>query len=366
VSSSCLAFIISRNFRADNWKSIVIVEYNNNKQSSLASTFAVLVPNTNSYRIVEVNWDSQIPLIPQSSLIATITPEFQSAIDIVQLRALRPTHDDLLVLRRNGSLSLLSENQCYELVVHLGKIGGTPQLQLVWPSEDKMEEGNNDDIQIRGITRQSISEVVVTLSGGEQYPLSINLQPRNVLTADILATLQFALPSPDFNSLRRRHIQLWMADGSPISLQQELNCLWTALLEVTGCDPSSVFQQNNLSQIYSYDNLTESRSHSRFVDDAVLSTFLLPKSPVEPSQEFPITSPLVPPVLFALHILGQSLRVDKDRSTLLQFLVPIILRLARRVSPEWADYWYRLYPDAKDSWSAVALGMFSFTLSNCC
>ncbi|PVF92755.1 putative APC1-subunit of anaphase-promoting complex [Serendipita vermifera] len=340
---------------ADNWKSIVIVEYNNNKLSSLASSFAVFTPNTNCYRIVDVKWDLQVPFIPQSSLVATINPETQSAMDMIPIKALRPDHDDLLVLRPNGNLALISENQCYDVCVCLSRIGESPQLRLGWAPEDKMEEGNDDDLRIRGITRQSKSEIIVTLVGGKQYPLSVNLQARNSLTADILATLQFALPSPDFNSLRRRHIQLWITDELPSSLQGELDCLWTALLEVTGCDPSSVFLHTTTSHKQTYDELTESRSHSRFSDDAVLSTFLLPKSSIEPSQELPITSSLVPPVLFVLHILGQSLRVNKDRSDLLQFLVPILIRLSRYTSPEWADYWYRLCPDAKDSWSAVAI-----------
>jgi anaphase-promoting complex subunit 1 len=65
-------------------------------------------------------------------------------------------------------------------------------------------------------------------------------------------------------------------------------------------------------------------------------------------------NPLLAPVLYALHMLAEDLRLDVLRYESLMLLIPFICQIAHIVRPEWADYWKRLCPNIMPGWPAPA------------
>ena len=103
--------------------------------------------------------------------------------------------------------------------------------------------------------------------------------------------------------------------------------------------------------------MVSSSSHRRFADDAVLFNFRLPQLHSDTTMTSASTLlPLAAPVLFSLHLLGQSLKVDVTRCNELPLLLRAVLRLSSQIAPEWTDYWSRICPDLDEVWRGLEQG----------
>lgn len=349
-------YILILRYSAIRWREISVIAYNDCSDHSSLLSFAIMLPHAREYRVVHVSWDFQIPFIEQSSLIAMVEPLSQPCLSIVNVQALRPDVYDLLIHKRDLSLCLVSGSQTFSLGLSYKQQKGRAVLQLSWIGDDASPIPAREQVQVVGIYKNVDSSVMVQVSSGELHDVSFNLIPHNRLTNEILQTLQFVLPTPDFNSLRRRQLQRWFSEDQSTELQAELDCLWTALFEVIGCDNRPVYSHPTLPPKQVFNQLVHCASHRRLMDDPILAGFRLPQQPRASTPLVSTLSPLAEPVILGLHLLGQAYKISTVRSIDLEYLSPALLRLSRVVVPNWTDYWSRMCPDSDEAWHAPVQG----------
>lgn len=334
------------------WDTICVVNFNESDELDLVASYAIMLPAVGSYRLVHIYWDYQVPFIAQSSVIAKVDDVAYPALGVVNVRALRRKTNDLLVLRPDCSLFLVSGFEYYGIAVAQDPSNQSAPLRLVWAGDGfwKGDEESQGILKVDAL-HQSVGSHVSLVANSKTYTVSFDLAPANMLTSDALDVLRYGLPREKWNVVRRRRLRLWISRGLPTSSTEELDCLWIALFEVLGAsfipvDPATLKQ--------SFNKLTDTASHSRLADDAILLNFRLPQhQPRITSNSFPTLSPLAAPVLYALHVLAQSLRIDITRSHELSLLLKPVLRLSSQIAPAWTDYWSRICPDVEEAWMRI-------------
>jgi anaphase-promoting complex subunit 1 len=311
-----------------------------------------MLPVLGAYRLIHIYWDQQVPFIARSSLVARVDNVTYPALAIVNVRALRPESNDLLVLRRDHSLFLMSGFECYGVAVSRDLSNLASPLHLVWAGD----EGQQGVLKVETL-HQAVGSQVTLVADSEIYSVSFNLAPSNVLTSNVLDILHYALPPDKWNLIRRRQLCLWMSKGLPKGVVEELDCVWTALFEFLGYASPSFLSDEDVPPEQPFNGLAHSASHSRFADDATLFNFRIPeRQPRATPTAIPSLSPLAAPVLYALHVLGQSLKVDVMRCNELPLLLRAVLRLSSRIAPAWTDYWSRICPDVEEAWMRIDQG----------
>lgn len=334
------------------WNTITVTDFNGSDERNLVASYAIMLPVIGAYRIIHIYWDQQVPFIARSSLVARVDNVTYPALAIVNVRALRPEANDLLVLRPDHSLSLMSGFEYYGVAVVRDLSNHASPLRLVWAGD----EGQQDMLKVETL-RQAVGPQVTLVADSEIYSFSFNLAPSNVLTSNVLDVLHYALPPDKWNLVRRRQLCLWMSKGLPKGVVEELDCLWMALFEFLGYASPSFLSGEDVPPEQPFNALAHSASHSRFADDATLFNFRIPErqSCATPTS-ITTLSPLAAPVLYALHVLGQSLKVDVMRCNELPLLLRALLRLSSRIAPAWTDYWSRLCPDVEEVWMRIDQG----------
>ena len=303
--------------------------------------------------------------------IADFAKAAYPALAIEKVRATRPDAYDLLVLNPDHTLSLYADGQEYQVMLsadlssvkmesHAEHTFGVVEMSM------SMDEGHRVSLTEPQLQLLSIKDGVgsfftTVFEGGQERRVSIDLLPRNRLVGDVLATLQYALPTSQFAELRRNLLVRWCSRGRPTKLKEEIACLWEPLLEMMLGERPGVVCTTPQQETSAFDSLASSAVHQKFSNDRSLFNFRVPTAKVAPAAERSQQgiSSFCPPTLHALHLLGQSLKVDLTRQAELEFLVPTLLKIGNRIAPEWSDYWSRIFPDAEGAWSSVPLGVYT-------
>lgn len=346
----------------ENWSKISVINFNDTNEPHLAASYAIMLPAIGVYRLVHVFWDQQVPLIAKSSLIARIDNTTYPALAVVNVQALRKGSHDLLVLQPDNSFFLISGSEYYALAVAHDAAKPTGPLHLIW-TQNESQHANyilNRPVKVQNL-QQGVGATAILETFSKTHAVSFDLSPQNLLTQDILNVLSYSLPIDKLNAIRRRYLQLWMSNQMPKGVIEELHCLWTALFEILKCDNPSFSKSSNIVMDQPFNEMASSSAHKRLADDSVLFKFKLPQQPSDVNMSLGSTlSPLAAPVLLALHILGQSLKVDVGRRNELPLLLPAVLRLSNKIAPEWTDYWSRLRPDLEGAWNCSERGQHTW------
>lgn len=348
------------------------MDYNNN--GTVSRSFAIWLPAGKIYRVVHIKAAENLSELTKShSFQSRLDPVSYPALSISKISSTKRDVYDLLVLKPDRGLSLISTDQVYDIVVDRTEDDAAPANISI---QDVSMEDSNEDISMSLAYESGIislqqawqSHIILKYEDGVVQQATLDLQPCNNLTNDVLQVLQQALPIPEYNSLRRRHLHTWLERKKPFEIRMELDCLWSALFEAVGCETRSLYYPPPLPArqavgTQAYFAVSSSAAHLRFSDDISLSAFRIPQENHKPPPRVRASSQLAVPVLFCLHILGQSLKVDHTRKVDLELLVPAILRLCNQIAPEWADYWSRICPDAEGAWDALYNGIILTYLS---
>lgn len=260
-----------------------------------------------------------------------VKPIFQMpALSISPIRATRDNVADLLVLKLDGSLSLLTHG-----VLEL-PLSPTPP--------------NDPARRIIALTHPIYSSVVLERANGSLLRLSLDLIARDHLVSDCLVAVSFALPANTFFVLHRKFLERWSAKKYSFILGVEFEAFQSSLLSVLGLeeDPSEVSQD----EPDAWAKLAATETFEKFIEDPVLRKLQLPKRANASHWKKPVKKPhdFIGPVLHALHLVAEEKRVFLPTIEGIPRLAPLICRLAMIVRPEWADYWKRHCPDAIPVW----------------
>ena len=341
-------------------------------ESQLSRSFAIWLPAERAYRLARIrrtSWKMDRPKVGQAT-IADFAKAAYPALAIEKVRATRTDAYDLLVLKPDHTLSLYADDQEYQLMLsvdlsvkmesHVEDTSGVVDMSM------SMDEGHHISLTEPQLQLLSIKDGVgsfftTVFEGGQERRVSIDLLPHNRLVDDVLATLQYVLPTSQFAELRRNQLVRWCSKSRPTKLKEEIACLWEPLLEMLLGEEPGIIYTRPQQETSAFDSLASSAVHQKFSNDRSLFNLRVPTAKVACATERSSqgVSLFCAPTLYALHVLGQSLKVDLTRQADLEHLVPILLKIGNRIAPEWSDYWSRVFPDAEMAWSSVPRGVYT-------
>jgi anaphase-promoting complex subunit 1 len=191
------------------------------------------------------------------------------------------------------------------------------------------------------------SAVTVELFDGSLSRVSIDFTPKDLLTKQCLEVLALTLPADWYFGLHLTFTDAWRTRRLSCDPEVEFDSFKSALTTILQVEP----YQKDLARNNPWERLSCSASYARLEDDLVLSGLRLPpRSPPDPPSTPKRPHALLAPVLNALHMLGEDLRLMVHRHDDVHRLAELICLIASIIRPEWADYWKRFCPDVTAGW----------------
>lgn len=305
------------------------------------SLIAICLPHTQSLLLFSLapGDDNLLKVIPVS--------EFP-AIAVASLRMTRNNVWDLLILKPDHHLAILTHGT-YELPLQFKNTTFEDYTCVNVASSP----GHGKVVSLQA---GSFSSVVVGFEDGWNESTVIDLVPQDDLTCRSLQILALTLPSDIFFALHQLFLEIWSSRNLSRSYGVEFECFTEALYTSFGL-PLRASQSVTDPWI----NLGRSTSHDRFCEDPVLKDFETPPKALsfKHNQDTHKPHTLLALVLYALHTLGEDLRLMVHQYHYLLSLAPVICRIASAIRPEWADYWKRLCPHVVDGWPNADAGCAS-------
>ena len=278
------------------------------------------------------------------------------------LRATRKNVWDLLVVKPLGELSLLTHGLCeLPMTVRHPSEFDSNAMDL---DQSLFSEPEDHGI-IVSVQEAQWGTTIVTYKDGWKSRITLDIYAQDDLVTESFQLLALILPADVSFSLHRAFLENWSGQWWSTAENVEFRCFTSALYTVFGLEVEDVSVSSNI-----WLQLAQTSSHARFREDPALRFLRTPPSlpaprPVRPVLNLP--DPLLCPLLYGLHMLGELLRLLVHRHKDLLRFVPVLCRIALAVRPEWADYWKRLVPDAISAWpSPVTSGMSWFSLHLYC
>ncbi|TFK85353.1 hypothetical protein K466DRAFT_190984 [Polyporus arcularius HHB13444] len=256
------------------------------------------------------------------------------------IRATRDSVADLLVLKPDGTLALLTHGT-YEIPLSL-KLPNTPPTSVDIP-------------RVAALEHAAYSSVTVQLADGLSARISLDLVARDHLVSDSMLMLSLLLPPDQFFRLHSTFLSRWSKRRYSFILGVEFEVLESSLLNLLGLEDEDEMDSAPLD---AWVQLASTESATKFREDPVLRKLQLPSSSIRRDRckktvkERNIYTGCV---LHALHLVAEEKRVFLPSIEGLPRITPLICRLALVVRPEWADYWKRYCPSAMPSWPDPAL-----------
>ncbi|KAH8084916.1 hypothetical protein BXZ70DRAFT_995193 [Cristinia sonorae] len=250
------------------------------------------------------------------------------AIAIASIHATRPHSNDLLIVKPDHSLALLTH--------------GTYELPL------QLSHQNLSSLKVVGLKDAFGASVALCLENGRVLRTTLDFKAKFLLTDQCLSMMALMLPPDFFFALHATYLLKWSYRDFSRASSDTFHPFVEAVYEVLNLEDSSgIFSLKT-----PWERLAATRSYDRTLDDPVLRGLKRPPASSAPtiiSTEAKLHQYLGP-VLCGLHLVAQENMVSIRRHDQLPLLVPLICRLALLIRPEWVDYWKRLCPDALDIW----------------
>jgi anaphase-promoting complex subunit 1 len=265
-----------------------------------------------------------------------------SALSAIPIRATRDNVLDLLVVQSDNRLTILTHGvrelplELQQETLPYADVSGLLQGPLMF---HKTMVSVQDTIH---------SSFTVIFDDGSTSRSSVNLVPQDKLTCQSLQVLALALPAENFFCLHHAFLETWSLRGLRTTDDIEFDSFTVALFKT--------FDLENPPASPSVDRvwpaLSRTSTHYRFDEDPALKGLHRPPQmePSTTSRSTRLPHKLLAPILYALHTLGEDIRLMVHRHESLLKLAPIICRIAIVIRPEWADYWKRLCPNALPVW----------------
>ena len=262
------------------------------------------------------------------------------ALSAASIRATRPNVWDLLVVKHQGELSLLSQG-LQELPIQLRSSQEPPK------TDTDMDVSFDHEKHVLVVSAEDAhwGNVTLVYEDGGKSQVTLDIFPQDKLVLESFQLLALTLPSEITFEVRRLFLERWCERTWSTAQNFEFDCFSSVLLHVFGLEAEKLpFPTDPWSL------LAKSTSHARFTEDPVLRRLQRPLTTPVPRPIQAPSHPLLAPLLYGLHTLAELLRLSTSRQQDLLKFVPLICRIAVGVRPEWADYWKRLVPDATTFW----------------
>ncbi|KAI0087606.1 hypothetical protein BDY19DRAFT_1058080 [Irpex rosettiformis] len=274
-------------------------------------------------------WTSKATIIPltktKEKRVVAEAPVQVIAVSVAAMKILRPGIDDLLLVKPDGTLAVLSYGY-HEFPLDAQMTGAISGLKA----------GVESSV---ALSRRHVLE---------STRVTINLLPIIPHVQQVLLTLAMVLPLTEFSVLHHRFLSRWSTRRYAQD-EETLDDICGAIVGFLGLDMAERAPPTSSNP---WDTLCNSPTAKRFANDIALRKLNFPRPQM--AEDPPIHHKSVhkhhSSVLVGLHHLGQCFLLSTDRHKALMKLVPTICQLAYVVRPEWADYWKRLFPDVSGAW----------------
>ncbi|EAU87599.1 anaphase promoting complex subunit 1 [Coprinopsis cinerea okayama7 len=263
------------------------------------------------------------------------------AMAAVAVLATRPYIYDVITLRPDGALCIIGQ-------------GNSPfGFRLVDPKNPGCREYVAAGVPqthhgiIIGIDDGRGSSVRLTYQDGWRERINLDFYPKDQLVTECMQLLSFVLPPQDCFHLHTALINEWSRNNRMLDSDVQFQCFKNAVYLILGLEDEPPAQPAS-----PWEKLGRTQEAERYREDPALRRLRLPPKPPRPTPK-PLAKPPHPmhsAIMFTLHILGEDLRILKDRQDSVIKLAPLIARLALPVRPEWTDYWKRLIPECFTGW----------------
>jgi anaphase-promoting complex subunit 1 len=276
------------------------------------------------------------------------------AVSVAPMRIMRSNVDDLLVAEPNGTLTVLTHGLREYNASTVGITGIVPHFLPQPPTLPSVGAMGVDCTSASMLTNRVValrdpirSAVTVELLDGSLSRVSIDFTPRDLLTKQCLEVLALTLPADWYFGLHLTFTDAWRSHRLSCDPKVEFEGFKSALTTILQVEP----YQEGLARNDPWERLSCSASYTRLEDDLVLSGLQLPpRSPPIPPSTPKRPHALLAPVLNALHMLGEDLRLMVHRHDDVHRLAELICLIASIIRPEWTDYWKRFCPDVTAGW----------------
>ena len=348
----CLVLKIPILNSAQSWRSISASIFDNRWDGQRARCLlSICLPGSQSLLVFSLSQkeDRTMEVMLQTKMPACAA---------TSLRATRKNVWDLLVVKPQGELSLLTHG-LYELPMTVRQTSELENSRM--DVDHSLFSEPEDHGIIVSVQEAQWGTTVVTYKDGWKSRITLDIYAQDVLVAECFQLLALILPADVSFALHCAFLENWSAQWWSIAGNVEFGCFTSALYAVFGLEVEDVSVPSD-----PWPRLAQSSSHARFREDPALRLLRTPPylPTPRPVQTTNLPDPLLCPLLYGLHVLGEHLRLLIHRHSDLLRFAPVLCRVALAIRPEWADYWKRLIPDAISAWpSSVASRMFSFSLS---
>jgi anaphase-promoting complex subunit 1 len=277
------------------------------------------------------------------------------AISITSMRATRDKVWDAIIVKPDGRLSLLTHG-LRELPLQPEGRGDRHDLMDI-------DGGAVSGRKIIAVEDVIFSSITIVYDDGSKMRTSIDVIPSDITISQAFQVLAQTLPAQYCFSLHRAFLQIWSSRHFSMSDGVEFTCFEAALAQVFNLGDVIVQPAPARDLSHAWQALSHASSHDRFSADPALARLKLPSrtKTSKPSKHTSKPHQMLAPVLYALHTMGEDMRLAPHRYEDLLRLASLICRVALVIRPEWADYWKRLCPDAMKGWSSpVTTGEWNF------
>jgi len=260
------------------------------------------------------------------------------ATSVAPVRSTRPTVKDLLLVKPDGSLGVLTHG--------IRQINVQPRMGSARRrrSEMAVDAGSQSatNLRVARVEERTESCATFVMENGEKMYGSLIFSSPDILVHRCFEVLAMALPSELTFAIRLEFLHLWYEQGLFTIEDTVLLCFRRALfkaLHINDQDPEQM--------MLGWDNLSQSPLFDDMSEDVSLLGLAHPPIRKHASMDLHIIKPhpLAGAALNALHHLAEDMRINLEQQILALRIVPIICTIAFVVRPEWADYWKRLCPD---------------------
>lgn len=266
------------------------------------------------------------------------------AVSVVPVGATRKEIWDLLAVKSDGSVTIFTHGlQELPIVLGVAQAGDTGSAE------------KNALVPVTGITSiksACVSSVTLLCAGGQVYSGKFDMLPRDRLVNQALQSLSLVIPTKDAFTIHLEFLRTWSLRNFSTSSNLEFHALTYALTKILDLGlsyPANRYASHSTDWEQFLSLCVNVRN---FQDDPALQHLSLPAH--LKNRQFSLVAvkpkPLLAPVLYALHMLAEDLRLVVHRHDSLVLLVPLVCQIAHIIRPEWADYWKRLCPNIMPVW----------------
>jgi anaphase-promoting complex subunit 1 len=279
------------------------------------------------------------------------------AISMAAVVATRRDVKDLLVMRPDGSLRLFAHDGNgidVDIEDNEGRDDGNISVEMV-PGEDIEMSPASPRITRASLSSPARSSVNLVYTDGSSTRLSTHLYPQSIPVALSFQALAFVLPSPTLWAVRMEYLKRRRFGNE----REEWRAFEDAVLEIVSAGGVTAAEEEEARRVQAegendaWTALADSTAHSKFSSNSAISGLSLPAASSKRVLSSPGAASNHAPFLWALHLLGEDLKFNVSYHYQITMLAPLLIKLAKMVRWEWADYWARWCPEAADGWDGV-------------